>query len=701
MGTEMLVANLWAHWIQAGVLSLVTLAALHLLRVKDPRLTLAALHVVLVLIVLLPWVQRRELREAPAPVVLATATATGMVDVSAPLDADAAPSPVQRPVEPSAMALGVIAAGIALRFAWLLLGFVRLHRFARETRSIAIPAFAEEAHALVGVTARYLEHPTAGSPSTFGIFSPRVVLPARFAGLTSAHQEGALLHELIHVRRHDVAAALAEEIFTALFWFHPWIWVIRRRIRMAREQVVDMRVLALTGNRTEYVRCLIEMSGHDLIPHLSHAGTAMVRSNELRARVDAIFQEVRMSRSRFVAVSAVMAAVVGTAAWIASTQAPLYATAVQSAPSSVAHDQVGLVPAAPTVAEMVTVQPTVVPTGTNSATFRILKPAAQAAPQQGAPGQFRRLIKVAYSDYPSDALDKQISGTVKITIVVNPAGDVTVADVTSGPPELRSSAFKAAMGLKYSPGADTARINIAVEYRLDPQGWGVRVIQEDGTLVSAQAALAQKLQAVRVAVGQLDSPAVPAGAVRVGGAIAPPKKTKDAPPIYPPEAKEAGVQGVVIMEATIDEAGNVSDVKVLRSIPLLDQAAIDAVKQWQYTPTLMNGVAIPVLMTVTVNFTLRADPNVTLNIGLPTGGSTAVKVMDQAGVGMVDVPNVGKFGFTPIRGASPTGRTIVIYQITEPGSPLKNLGTVQVELNGGVVQSPTTPSFGVELAEIP
>ena len=107
---------------------------------------------------------------------------------------------------------------------------------------------------------------------------------------------------------------------------------------------------------------------------------------------------------------------------------------------------------------------------------------AQTAQPPGAPGQMRRLIKVAYADYPPEALDKQISGTVKATIVVNAAGDVTMADVTSGPAELRASAFKASMGLKYSPGTDTVRIDIALEYRLDPQGWGVRVIQDSGTV---------------------------------------------------------------------------------------------------------------------------------------------------------------------------------------------------------------------------
>jgi protein TonB len=92
--------------------------------------------------------------------------------------------------------------------------------------------------------------------------------------------------------------------------------------------------------------------------------------------------------------------------------------------------------------------------------------------------------------------------------------------------------------------------------------------------------------------------------VRVGGQIKEPKKLKSVPPVYPPLATQARVQGVVILECTISPQGKVTDVKVLRGIPLLDQSAIDAVKQWVYTPTLLNGVPVPVIMTVTVNFKL-------------------------------------------------------------------------------------------------
>lgn len=97
----------------------------------------------------------------------------------------------------------------------------------------------------------------------------------------------------------------------------------------------------------------------------------------------------------------------------------------------------------------------------------------------------------------------------------------------------------------------------------------------------------------------------PTAPVRVGGNIKVPPKTKDVRPIYPDSARAAGIQGVVIIEAVIDPAGKVGDARVLRSIPELDQAAVDAVRQWEFTPTLLNGAAVPVIMTVTVNFTLQ------------------------------------------------------------------------------------------------
>jgi TonB family protein len=102
-------------------------------------------------------------------------------------------------------------------------------------------------------------------------------------------------------------------------------------------------------------------------------------------------------------------------------------------------------------------------------------------------------------------------------------------------------------------------------------------------------------------------PPVPAelqNAIRIGGQIPQPQKTAHVNPVYPPIAQSARVQGVVIVEAILDREGKVGYSRILRSIPLLDQAALDAVKQWEFTPVFLNGVPTPVIMTVTVNFNL-------------------------------------------------------------------------------------------------
>ena len=98
-------------------------------------------------------------------------------------------------------------------------------------------------------------------------------------------------------------------------------------------------------------------------------------------------------------------------------------------------------------------------------------------------------------------------------------------------------------------------------------------------------------------------PAREGDALRVGGEIKAPIKIKDVRPVYPPIAREAGVSGVVIIEVRIGADGTVEEAHVLKSIPLLDQAALDAVKQWEFVPTLLNGAPVPIMMTVTINFT--------------------------------------------------------------------------------------------------
>ena len=101
------------------------------------------------------------------------------------------------------------------------------------------------------------------------------------------------------------------------------------------------------------------------------------------------------------------------------------------------------------------------------------------------------------------------------------------------------------------------------------------------------------------------APTAPQPPVRPGGGIRPPQKIHHVAPEYPAIARSARVSGVVILEALIAEDGSIRDVTVLRSVPLLDTPAVDAVRQWRFTPTLLNGIPVQVIMTVTVSFTLN------------------------------------------------------------------------------------------------
>jgi periplasmic protein TonB len=75
-------------------------------------------------------------------------------------------------------------------------------------------------------------------------------------------------------------------------------------------------------------------------------------------------------------------------------------------------------------------------------------------------------------------------------------------------------------------------------------------------------------------------------------------------PEYPDLARQARVTGIVILEAVIGPDGKVGTVSVLRGVPMLEEAAVNAVRQWVYTPTLLGGVPVPVIMTITLRFSL-------------------------------------------------------------------------------------------------
>ena len=630
MSADLLAGNIAAHWVQSGILAGTLLIALKGLRVRDPRSRLAALHLVFIAIFFLPVVQpwRVNVDPPPAPVSTAPAEAGTAPEISAQTASFTTP-----PIAATFWIVCVVAAGIFARLLWVLYGLLQLRRFRRTSPEIATPAMAEELEGQMGLSARYIRQIDGCGPWTFGVLRPTIALPSRFEALAPEFQQAVICHELQHIRRRDVAIAFAEELASAVLWFHPWIWLLRARIRVAREQVVDADVVELLGNRDEYVRCLVNISGHDLSPHLSQAGAGMLRPSELRARVDAIFQEVSMSRTRFVVAALTFVSVTIATVLVASAVMPLRA---QDIPAITADTP-------------------------------------------------RRQINKVYPEYPQDALARGISGTVVVDVTVNAAGDVTTAAVASGPQEFRASAFKAALALKFRQGSATTAMPIAFHYMLTDLSWGVRI--GDG-LANMGVRPGQTPPGGASTSGLAAGPDA-TGAYRVGAAIKAPRKITDVAPEYPALARSANVQGVVIAEARIDAQGNVSDTRVLRSIPLLDQAAIEAVKQWKYEPTLMNGIPVPVIMTVTVNFVLR--DTIHLQFTLPDGSKSALQLTPDV-PGSISTPALGNVRFTAKRSAS-GDVTLSLYDAANQ----THLADVVLRPDDAVVQTPTTPSFGVKL----
>ena len=148
----------------------------------------------------------------------------------------------------------------------------------------------------------------------------------------------------------------------------------------------------------------------------------------------------------------------------------------------------------------------------------------------------------------------------------------------------------------------------AVVPLVSPEGIGVEtgVIVDQGAI--ATRGIDDVIGGLGVAEHVVEGPPMPieaAAPIRLGGNIKPPIRTKYVTPRYPEIARLNHVGGIVIIEAIIDTEGRVANARVLRSVPLLDEAALEAVRAWEYSPTLLNGTPTAVIMTVTVRFDLK------------------------------------------------------------------------------------------------
>jgi TonB family protein len=564
-----LLSNLAAFWAQtACIIALAWLVSM-VVRLDAAAVRYAWWRGVLALCVVLPWVQGRAAVPADDTIAVSSVSLAVLSDAALVAATDAPGSGVSW----LAVLVAVLVAGALIRIAWLGVALVRLHRL----RLAGDPVLADDLDGLqdlLGTRAEVRLVRQLGQPVTFGVFRPVVLLPSDLAAHPAPIRQAVVCHELMHVRRRDWLWLVAEEVVRAVLWFHPGVWWLVSRIQQVREEVVDEATVLATRQRRAYVEALVAFA--DAAPEAATA--AFSRRSHLFRRIVLVSKEAAMSARRIVVSCALMALVVGTGGWYATDVFPL-------ARSVAAQTQEPLLEPGP------------------------LERAAEAiTPENPIP---RRIFSVP-ARYPAEGLVSRSRAVVSLRVTLDERG--SVAEVRRGTTSVlqadplveafERAATDAVRRWQYDPPA-RAPISLDVAFRFEPDA--------EDAVETIRGATRAATPGVAVAVASGSGGSVTAGTppdtsatiLRVGGTIREPTRIRHVAPVYPVIAQQARVAGIVIIELVIGETGLVTHARVLRSIPLLDQAALEAVMQWQFMPTLLNGQAVPVIMTVTVNFTLN------------------------------------------------------------------------------------------------
>ncbi len=575
--------------LQAGLL--VALAAMlpPLLRLKMPDAKLAFWQFALAACLLLPFIRSWK-----------QGAIAGTVEISTAIVSVAPGQAATRfSLPPMGLVLLFLAAGILVRLGFLLSGFWRLRRYRLRSRPL-VPASSWGAEADLRISEEI------AGPVTFGFRKPVILLPALFPALGEAMRDAILCHEILHVRRRDWLFTVGEEFVRALVWFHPAVWWLLGEIQLVREQAVDREVVRITRSRDQYIDALLVIAS---APRLDLAPAPLfLRKRHLKQRVVSILKEVQMSRAKSFSALAAGLTMLAASCWFVTGAFPL-----QGAPQ-VVDDAAG------------------VSVETNGAQLMHRQPVG----------------------YPREAIAKGVQGTVVVQVKTDAAGNVSDASIVSGPDELRRSVLQSVLSWHFTRDAALSTRQISIAFVL-PQGKGqVAVAAPTPAAVASPPPAALKtitIEAITVAglsdrqrddllaqlpvhkgdtidsatllkVGQaihtfdehlsfrvdgngtlyISTAATPP--IRVGGNVAANNLLNKVTPVYPPAAKQDRVQGTVKFEATIGTDGTIQNLQLVSGPPPLVPAATQAVEQWVYKPTLLNGNPVAVITTIDINFTL-------------------------------------------------------------------------------------------------
>ncbi|MGA2261953.1 MAG: TonB family protein [Acidobacteriota bacterium] len=606
--------NLAAYSLQVAVLILAGTALIYAFRLKAPRVLLAFWQALLAICLLLPAVQpwprvRRIVPSAPSAVVQSNPLPDLPENDVASLVSTAAqtrsvPFPTEKTI---AMVLG---AGAVLRLLWLALGLLRLRHYQNKSRRLfALPESIRDLQWRIGVSPEIFLSMDIDTPVTFGWQKPAVLFPESFTEMSESLQRPIACHELLHVERRDWLFIVVEEILRSLFWFHPAIWWALGRIHLSREQVVDREVLRVTGARGPYLESLLHIASLRGRP-IAVPAPLLLRERHLVQRVALMLKESKMTRSRLIVSLVAIAAFL---LWTGAFAAAWFPLTLPPAPAPPAAAPATLNPPVPAPTTASTPAPAPKPASTSVPAANPAPKAQQQEPiRVGGNVQAPKLIYRVEPVYPELAIRAQVEQVVVLEVLVDEQGNVANVRVVRGHPLLDQAAIDAVKQWRYSPtllNGQAVRILANVEVPFGSATTSAAVSQR-GVIGEVAGGIPSGVASGIIGGApsvQSINPAVQAPKrepVRVGGSVQETKILKRVEPVYPELAKRARVEQIVVLEVTVNEEGFVSNVRVIRGHPLLDQAATDAVKQWVYSPTLLNGEPVPVVATVTVIFSL-------------------------------------------------------------------------------------------------
>ena len=433
--------------------------------------------------------------------------------------------------------------GLMLVAARFVAGGVRTVRMIRQARPAPYAKAAADSvrrELSIGRPVRTLESPGAAVPMTWGMLRPVVLLPEAARSWPVERLHAVVLHELIHIRRYDLAAQVAAQAACCFYWFHPMVWMAARQLRKERECACDDAVLCGGVAAPDYAGHLLELA-RAMVQRRSLADApAMAESGDLEERVRAVLDRGRNRAP----LSGRLAAGVGTLACalvLPVALVTLHAQAGTGALAGVVQD-------------------------------------------------------ISKARVPGCAVSiKNLDGKNQEVAKVNAAGEFGFASIPVGHYAIEVRARGFAVG----------KTEVLVE-----AGQRAETVV---TLPLGQISEAVTVRAARPASGSLATP--PAAAVTpgqaprripVGGNVQASKLIKKVDPVYPADLRQQGITGTVMVRAVISVTGEMLNPEVINTTvnPGLAQAALEAVRQWRYQPTLLNGQPVEVVTNIDVTFEL-------------------------------------------------------------------------------------------------